>query len=150
MRLVDGEYEAYLTLEQQAFESVVSIALGSPEYPHIYQIAKQCSHIVQEHNLSPEERAIRIGQLLAPLYKLVSESFAQSRKTRAGGSAQYHIAYILNQLGYQGEYETQRVLNGTVDFLFPSYAMWQTDRRRCTILSTKRTLRERYKQIYEG
>lgn len=147
--LLDSEYEAYLVLEQQAFESVLAIALESPEYPQIHQVARQCSLVVDDKNLTPEERVIRIGQLLVPLYKLVSESFAQSRKTRAGSSAQYHVAYILNQLGYQGEYETQRVLNGTVDFLFPSYAMWQADRRRCTILSIKRTLRERYKQIYE-
>jgi hypothetical protein len=82
-------------------------------------------------------------------YKLLTESFAQSRKTRAGGSAQYHVAFILNQLGYQGLYERQRTLNGTVDFLFPSLAMWEKDRRRCTVLSVKRTLRERYKQVFE-
>ncbi len=27
--------------------------------------------------------------------------------------------------------------------------MWQKDRRRCTVLSIKRTLRERYKQVFE-
>lgn len=77
------------------------------------------------------------------------ESFAQSRKTRAGGSAQYHIEFILDELGYKGLYERQRILNGTVDFLFPSFEMWQKDRRRCTVLSIKRTLRERYKQVFE-
>jgi hypothetical protein len=46
-------------------------------------------------------------------------------------------------------YERQRKLNGTVDFLFPSLAMWEKDRRRCTVLSVKRTLRERYKQVFE-
>jgi hypothetical protein len=39
--------------------------------------------------------------------------------------------------------------HGTVDFLFPSLAMWKKDRRRCTVLSVKRTLRERYKQVFE-
>jgi hypothetical protein len=59
------------------------------------------------------------------------------------------VAFILNQLGYQGLYERQRTLNGTVDFLFPSLAMWEKDKRRCTVLSVKRTLRERYKQVFE-
>jgi hypothetical protein len=59
------------------------------------------------------------------------------------------VAFILNQLGYRGLYERQRTLNGTVDFLFPSLAMWEKDRRRCTVLSVKRTLRERYKQVFE-
>jgi hypothetical protein len=77
------------------------------------------------------------------------ESFAQSRKTRAGGSAHYHIEFILDELGYKGLYERQRILNGTVDFLFPSFEMWQKDRRRCTVLSVKRTLRKRYKQVSE-
>ena len=27
--------------------------------------------------------------------------------------------------------------------------MWEKDRRRCTVLSIKRTLRERYKQVFE-
>lgn len=147
--LLDGEYQAYLDLEKKAFEDVVAVALNSPEYALIHSIANQCCRITQEQSLPPEDQVVRIGQLLAPIYKLVSESFAQSRRTRAGGSAQYHVAYILDQLGYQGEYETQRVLNGTVDFLFPNYALWQKDRRRCTILSIKRTLRERYKQVYE-
>lgn len=147
--LLDGEYHAYLALEKKAFESVVAVALESPEYALIHSLVEQCCHITQEQSASPEERVVRVGQLLAPIYKLVSESFAQSRRTRAGSSAQYLVAYILDHLGYKGEYEIQRILNGTVDFLFPNYALWQKDRRRCTILSIKRTLRERYKQVYE-
>jgi hypothetical protein len=27
--------------------------------------------------------------------------------------------------------------------------MWEKDRLRCTVLSVKRTLRERYKQVFE-
>ncbi|MCS7273174.1 MAG: type II restriction endonuclease [Fimbriimonadales bacterium] len=63
------------------------------------------------------------GTSLVDLYKLISEAFAQSRRTRAGGSAQYHIAYVLDALGYKGQYEMQQKLNSTVDFPFPSRAM---------------------------
>ncbi len=47
------------------------------------------------------------------------------------------------------KFETQQVLNGTVDFLFPSRQAWQHDWRRCVIASIKRSLRERYKQVFE-
>lgn len=147
--LLDGEYEAYLSLEQKAFEQIVPIALQSPEFPRIQQVVRESLQKLRDASLSDEERLAQVGSHLWILYKLVSESFAQSRKTRAGGSAQYHIAWILDKLGFEGEYETQRTLNGTVDFLFPSLEMWRRDRRRCTILSVKRSLRERYKQIYE-
>ena len=47
------------------------------------------------------------------------------------------------------EFETQQILNGKVDFLFPSHQAWEHDRRRCVIVSIKRSLRERYKQVFE-
>ncbi len=99
--------------------------------------------------LAEQDKVAEIVRLLQPVYSLVEQSFAQSRRTRAGGSAQYQVEFILNQLGYSGLYEKQCVLNGTIDFLFPSLQVWHTDRRRCTILSIKRSLRERYKQVYE-
>ena len=47
------------------------------------------------------------------------------------------------------EFETQQILNGTVDFFFPSRQAWERDWRRCIIVSIKRSLRERYKQVFE-
>lgn len=124
--------------------------MSNPDrYPKIYRVVSECIRTIEDSNLTPTERLSMVGQALADLYKLISESFAQSRKTRAGGSAQYHIAYVLDALGYKGQYEMQQKLNGTVDFLFPSRAMWEKDRRRCTLVSVKRSLRERYKQVFE-
>ena len=47
------------------------------------------------------------------------------------------------------EFETQRILDGKVDFLFPSHQAWERNRGRCIIVSIKRSLRERYKQVFE-
>lgn len=147
--LLDKEYEVYQELEQKAVANAVQIAVQSPKFGNIHQVISTALRTVSDDSLSAEERLIIIGQNLAGFYKLLSESFAQSRKTRAGGSAQYHIDYVLQRLGYSGFYEKQQVLNGTVDFLFPSLDQWEKDRRRCVIVSIKRSLRERYKQVFE-
>jgi len=151
--LVDDEYEIYLEVERELIETAIENFLKAGEeerrkYPNLSRLILQVqTQIIR--NSDPIETLIEISKPLAHFYKLLMESFAQSRKTRAGGSAQYHIEFILDELGYKGLYERQRILNGTVDFLFPSFEMWQKDRRRCTVLSIKRTLRERYKQVFE-
>jgi hypothetical protein len=152
-RLLDAEYEIYREVERELIEGAVEAFLTADDairgkYPALRSLLEGA----QEHlsaNREPREALIAVSKPLAQFYKLLTESFAQSRKTRAGGSAQYQVEFILNQLGYRGLYERQRTLNGTVDFLFPSLAMWEKDRRRCTVLSVKRTLRERYKQVFE-
>lgn len=148
--LLDKEYEIYLARERKAVDGIIDFALSDPNrFPKVYRVVSECVKIVEDSSLTPTERVSKVGQALAYLYKLISEAFAQSRRTRAGGSAQYHIAYVLDALGYKGQYEMQQKLNGTVDFLFPSRAMWEKDRRRCTLVSVKRSLRERYKQVFE-
>ena len=152
-RLLDAEYEIYREVERELIEGAVEAFLTADDTTrNKYPALRSLLEALQGHlaaNPEPRESLIAVSKSLAQFYKLLTESFAQSRKTRAGGSAQYHVAFILNQLGYQGLYERQRTLNGTVDFLFPSLAMWEKDRRRCTVLSVKRTLRERYKQVFE-
>jgi hypothetical protein len=152
-RLLDVEYEIYLELERELIEDAIEAFLDASEgRQRKYPALRSLLEALQGHlaaNREPRESLIAVSKSLAQFYKLLTESFAQSRKTRAGGSAQYHVEFILNQLGYQGLYERQCKLNGTVDFLFPSLAMWEKDRRRCTVLSVKRTLRERYKQVFE-
>jgi len=152
-RLVDVEYEIYLELEREIIESALEKFLRAEErerqkYPCLNSLLRNVQEQVEESTDSTRT-IITISKPLAQFYKLLIESFAQSRKTRAGGSAQYHVEFILDKLGYQGFYERERIINGTVDFLFPSLEVWKKDRRVCTVLSIKRTLRERYKQVFE-
>lgn len=147
--LLDTEYGLYLEHEAKALEQLLQVTLSDKNrYPNTYALVSQALEILQQGTGSTQELT-QIAQLLYPLYREVEQSFAQSRRSRAGGSAQYHVEFLLDQLGYKGLYAKQCALNGTVDFLFPSKEMWQKDRRRCTILSVKRSLRERYKQIFE-
>ncbi len=149
--LLDSEYQLYQKYEQKALSQMVYQAL-TPEcqqnYPAVYQVVRSAMNALNQL-ATDAYRVSEVVRRIQPVYSLVEQSFAQSRRTRAGGSAQYQVEFILNQLGYNGLYEKQCVLNGTVDFLFPNMNLWQTDRRRCTILSVKRSLRERYKQVYQ-
>ncbi len=149
--LLDTEYQLYLQYEQKALQQLISVALGTEaqqKYPTVYSIVSSAIQVLKAPQ-TDEAKVADIIRILQPIYSLVEQSFAQSRRTRAGGSTEYQVEFILNQLGYKGLYERRCVLNGTIDFLFPSYQAWENDRRRCTILSIKRSLRERYKQVYE-
>ena len=153
-RLLDFEYEIYLELEREIIDSAVEVFLNADEqrrgeYPKLKELFNELQRLLEQRDSETRETLIAVSKRLSQFYKLLMESFAQSRKTRAGVSAQYHVEFILNQLGYQDLFERQRKLNGKVDFLFPSFAMWQKDQRRCTVLSLKRTLRERHKQVFE-
>ncbi len=152
-RLVDVEYEIYLELERDIIENAIEKFLRAEsqerqKYPYLNSLLQNVQNQI-DRSTDSTKTLVTISKPLAQFYKLLIESFAQSRKTRAGGSAQYHVEFILDKLGYEGFYERQRVINGTVDFLFPSLKVWQKDRRVCTVLSIKRTLRERYKQVFE-
>jgi len=72
-------------------------------------------------------------------------SISQSRKTRAGGSFERHLKYLFSCLNYP--YDTQTQLNGRVDYLFPSEEVFRKNRTACLIISVKRTLRERWRQV---
>jgi len=115
--LVDDEYEIYLEVERELIETAIENFLKAGEeerrkYPNLSRLILQVqTQIIR--NSDPIETLIEISKPLAHFYKLLMESFAQSRKTRAGGSAQYHIEFILDELGYKGLYERQRILNGT-------------------------------------
>jgi len=50
---------------------------------------------------------------------------------------------------FWADFETRQIWNEKVDFLFPSRQAWDRDWRRCIIVSIERSLRERYKQVFE-
>lgn len=152
-QLLDIEYDIYKEYEREALQQFPSIVLEDKavrkKFPEVYRLINGIADKIKMRNLPPAEIIQEVIGKVQPVYSLLEQSFAQSRRSRAGGSAQHHVEYVLTQLGYKGLYERQCVLNGTVDFLFPSKQMWEQDKRRCTILSIKRSLRERYKQVYE-
>lgn len=73
-------------------------------------------------------------------------SLAQSRKSRAGSTFEELVSSILDRLGYP--YSGQAVIKGgKPDYILPSidhYGAYPSD---CIVLTCKRTLRERWRQI---
>ncbi len=152
-KLVDTEYQLYLKYEEQCMTQGVSKLVLNPnvgtDFPNVRSIIESVLRILRGTELNDIEKLAEVWAKMRPLYQRVEQSFEQSRKTRAGGSAQYHLQSLMESAGYAGEFETQQILNGKVDFLFPSHQVWERDRRRCVIVSIKRSLRERYKQVFE-
>ncbi|TAK66794.1 MAG: hypothetical protein EPO24_01110, partial [Bacteroidetes bacterium] len=151
--LVDKEYQIYLAYESECIsKGVIELSLKpdiKEQYPYVYGLIEKTISIFDNKLLSNIKKLSQIGSQLRPFYKLVEQSFSQGRMSRAGGSSQYHLKKLLELAGYKGEFQEQQILNGTVDFLFPSKEIWDKDKRKCVIVSMKRTLRERYKQIFE-
>jgi hypothetical protein len=149
---LDTEYVLYLQYEEQCALMAIELALSEHaqrHYPKTSQLIRSTLSVLQDSTASSLEKLRVIADHLRLFYRLFEQSLAQGRLTRAGGSAQLHLIYLLEQLGYAGEFETQQVLNGRVDFVFPSKRAWELDRQRCVLVSVKRSLRERYKQIFE-
>jgi len=73
------------------------------------------------------------------------KSISQSRASRAGGSLQNHIAHILDTLNYP--FEVQKVVNGKPDFILPNVTLYHRTPGECILVTAKRTLRERWRQI---
>ena len=152
-KLVDTEYQLYLEYEEQCMTQGVSKLVLDPEvgtdFPNVRNLVEDALQILGSTTLNDIEKLAAIWAKMRPLYQRVEQSFAQGRKSRAGGSSQYHLQRLMENAGYADEFETQQILNGTVDFLFPSRQAWERDWRRCIIVSIKRSLRERYKQVFE-
>jgi len=151
--LVDTEYELYLDYEEQCMTQGVSKLVLDPkvgvDFPNVRSTIESVLHILRDATLNDIERLAEVWAKMRPLYQRVEQSFEQSRKTRAGGSAEYHLQRLMESADYADEFETQQILNGQVDFLFPSHQAWEHDREKCVIVSIKRSLRERYKQVFE-
>lgn len=73
------------------------------------------------------------------------KSISQSRATRAGGSLQNHIAYFFTILHYP--FEAQKEINGKPDFILPNATLYNSNPAECLLVTAKRTLRERWRQI---
>lgn len=150
--LLDTEYEVYLEYEEMCAQRAPELVLsgeGIRQFPRTARLLQSALDTLANTQKPALQRLNAITACLRPFYRLFEQSLAQGRMGRAGGSAQIHLEYLLNRLGYSGEFETQQILNGKVDFLFPSRKAWDRDRQRCIIVSVKRSLRERYKQVFE-
>jgi EcoRII C terminal. len=128
--LLESEFELYKQEEQQA-----NIDL-------LWQIVKSSLPASRSFTENQLEQLIK-GKFneFQDFYK----SILQSRKTRAGGSLQNHIAYLFGMLEYP--FEAQQEIDGKPDFILPNAALYLQNPGECILVTAKRTLRERWRQI---
>lgn len=101
--------------------------------------------LIQTGELSDLSKA---GGVLCNYFTLFDRFFlslAQSRKSRAGKSFEDIHNSLFKRLGYR--FDEQRVINGKPDFLMPYFEHYQKNPMDCIIFTSKRTLRERWRQI---
>ena len=72
-------------------------------------------------------------------------SLSQSRRSRSGKTFESITNSLFKALNYP--FDEQIVINGKPDFLMPSEKHYRKDPPDCIIFTTKRTLRERWRQI---
>lgn len=72
-------------------------------------------------------------------------SVAQGRKARAGTAVETFFDTLFRAMGFP--FEREHVVNGTPDFVFPSAAHFRKLPTDCIVFTSKRTLRERWRQI---
>lgn len=72
-------------------------------------------------------------------------SLGQSRRIRAGSSFEAIHNSLFKVLNYK--FDEQKVINGKPDFLMPSLKHYKENPMDCIIFTSKRTLRERWRQI---
>ncbi len=83
-----------------------------------------------------------------PIFKELNKFFlslSQSRKSRAGDTFEASITAFLRKCGYP--FDEQPIINGKPDFVLPSKEHYQRNAPDSIVLTAKRTLRERWRQI---
>lgn len=82
-------------------------------------------------------------------YRLLRDYFlsvSQSRKQRGGKDFELQVQALLEKAGIPFEAQPRKE---RVDLILPSRSLWERDRARVVLLSLKRTLRERWRQVVD-
>jgi hypothetical protein len=69
----------------------------------------------------------------------------QSRRSKAGKTFETNLRGLIRRLDYP--FDEQVMINGQPDFLMPGEHLFRQNPSECIILTAKRTLRERWRQI---
>lgn len=81
----------------------------------------------------------------APMLDKFFLSLAQGRRARAGSTFENIASTLFRRIGYP--FDEQPIINGRPDFVLPSKIHYERNPMDCIIFTSKRTLRERWRQI---
>ena len=123
-RLLTAEFDVYQDIESRIFQDFISRAYRistNEEHPEFRRIVEKMQSMINQERI---EIIDAVGQV-APIIKLLSESFSQSRKTRAGNSLAIHIANLFHEFGLRkgihfDNSNTIASLGRSLEFIFPA------------------------------
>jgi len=116
-------------------------------------------HVLEEHEqrvdiqilqeiFNPQKGRGRL-QIKPDLYRLLRDYFlsvSQSRKQRGGKDFELQVQTLLEKAGVPFVCQPKKE---RVDLILPNDELWKRDRARAVLISIKRTLRERWRQVVD-
>jgi hypothetical protein len=129
--------------------------LSSPDYVRknfnalLQQLFTDTLKVLEDYEQRVDIELLReAGFDLSPAkYRLLRDYFlsvSQSRKQRGGKDFELQVQKLLEKADIPFEAQTKKE---RVDLVLPSQDLWNTDRARAVLISLKRTLRERWRQV---
>lgn len=113
------------------------------------EVFQRTLHVLEEYEEEVDREVLkRAGfQINSQQYKLLREYFlsvSQSRKQRGGKDFELQFQTLLERAAIPFEAQPRKE---RVDLILPNHTLWGRDRARAVLLSLKRTLRERWRQV---
>ena len=149
-------YSKFSNEPEEIKENFDQIIVFSEEFAHQLYLNEQFSYgkqvltnkikeFIKENNITEiDDIPNIIGDYFTTFDKFFL-SLSQSRKSRAGNTFESIQNTLFKKLDYPFAY--QQIINGKPDFVMPSVEYFLKNPADCIIFTSKRTVRERWKQI---
>ena len=131
--LLETEYRMFLEAQQKTGGQMITEYLKGASWTGVEKLT------------DIEDAQANANRIFADLDAMFM-SFAQSRRSRAGGSFERHLIFLLDALGLPFEHGSN-IDGGSPDFLLPRTELYESNPASVVLITAKRTLRERWRQI---
>ncbi len=144
------EFEIFKRYEYKCYKKILGYAVekvqkGEIEKGETKKIVNKLLQLYKADYKSPVKFVNDFVSSTFDFMSILGQSMQQSRFTRSGGSFEKQLDNLFSYL-FKGRYETQKIINGRADFIFPSVAAYKLQRGKTIIISLSRTLRERWRK----
>jgi len=149
-------YQSYENDTQEIKENFDEIVVKSEQYAYSVYLESQLNYgkeiissfvqdLIDENEITSISDVPSVIGSYFEAFDRFFLSLSQSRKTRAGSTFESILNALFQRLGYPFAY--QQVINGKPDFVMPSVDYFIRNPSDCIIFTSKRILRERWRQI---
>jgi len=115
------------------------------------QTFEKTLEVLEEYEEEVDRKVLKEAhfKLNSAQYRLLRDYFlsvSQSRKQRGGKDFELQVQALLEKAGIPFEAQPKKE---RVDLVLPNRSLWERDRARAVLVSLKRTLRERWRQVVD-